>query len=422
MAMVRKINAFGNRVVVTGLGLVTPIGIGVDEFWKNLIAGMGGVTRVTAFDPSSYPCQVAGDVKNFNPTDFADGKLVRRSDPYTIYAMAAARLAIADGRIDLENVDRERIGVIVGSGIGGMATITEQSRIFHEKGNRYVSPFMIPALIPNIASGTIAIEFGLNGPNFNVSSACSTGAHAIGEAFNLLKLGKANAILAGGSEAAITPLTFSGFCSMRAMSTSYNDTPETASRPFDATRDGFVMGNGAGVLLLETLDHALGRGAKIYGELIGYAASCDAYHITAPDPDGRGLVRCYEELFRETGMAPEDVQYINAHGTSTKYNDRMETAAIRKFFRGHADNLLVSSTKGATGHLLGATGAVEAAICTKVVETGDVPPTINYKTPDPECDLNYVPNNAVHGTVTHALSENMGFGGQNAALLFRKFF
>jgi 3-oxoacyl-[acyl-carrier-protein] synthase II len=313
------------------------------------------------------------------------------------------------------------MGAVIGSGIGGMATISEQSNMFFSRGHRYVSPFMIPALIANMASGMVAIELGLKGPNFGVLSACATGTHAVGEAFNLLKLGKADAIFAGGSEAAITPHSFAGFCSMRAMSTTHNDNPETASRPFDATRDGFVMGDGSGVLLLETLEHAKARGAKIYCEVIGYSATCDAYHVTAPEPTGDGLVRCYKELFAETGVATSDIQYINAHGTSTTYNDKCETAAIKNFFGHYADELLVSSIKGATGHLLGATGAVEAAVCAKTIETGVVAPTINYSTPDPECDLNYVPNIPATEDVTHAISENMGFGGQNAVLMFRKF-
>jgi 3-oxoacyl-[acyl-carrier-protein] synthase II len=420
MATIREINAFGKRVVVSGIGLVTPVGIGVGEVWKNLIAGKSGIAVVPSFAADGYPCRIAGEVKNFNAADFTDHKSIRRNDLFALYAIAAAKLAIADAKINLNEVNGSRIGVIVGSGIGGMATISEQSRIFHTRGHRCVSPFMVPALIANIASGVIAIELGLKGPNCGVVSACATGSHAIGEAFNWLKLGKADAILAGGSEAAITPLSFSGFCSMHAMSTKHNATPETASRPFDATRDGFVMGDGSGVLLLETMEHARARGAKIYCEIIGYSASCDAHHITAPDPNGDGLVRCYGELFEETGVAPTDVQYINAHGTSTPYNDKYETLAIKRFFGAHANNLLISSIKGATGHLLGATGAVEAAVCAKTIETGIIVPTINYVTPDPECDLNYVPNEPVKAEVTHAISENMGFGGQNAALMFRK--
>jgi 3-oxoacyl-[acyl-carrier-protein] synthase II len=414
-------NGFGKRIVVTGIGLVTPVGVGTEETWKNLIGGKSGITAVTSFDASNYPCRVAGELKNFNAEDFIDSKSIKRNDIYAIYAVAAAKLAVNDAKIDLDSVDRSRIGVIVGSGIGGMSTITEQTRIFFQKGPRYVSPFMIPALIANIASGIIGMELGLTGPNFGVLSACATSTHSIGEAFNWLKLGKADAIFTGGSEAAITPVSFAGFCAMRAVATAYNDTPESASRPFDATRDGFVMGNGAGILLLETLEHAQSRGAKIYCEVVGYSASCDAYHITAPDPNGDGLVRCYEELFAETGVDPSDIQYINAHGTSTSYNDKYETVAIRKFFKDHADKLFVSSTKGATGHLLGATGAVESAVCAKTIETGIIAPTINYSTPDPECDLNYVPNKSIKTNVQYAINESMGFGGQNAALMFRKF-
>jgi 3-oxoacyl-[acyl-carrier-protein] synthase II len=402
------------------MGLITPLGIGAEETWNGLIAGRSGIGEVTSFDASGYTCRIAGEVKNFNPLDFVSGKTAKRNDPYALFAIAAAKLATADAKLDVESVDRSRIGVVVGSGVGGMTTIMEQAKIFYDRGHRYVSPFMIPAITADIASGIIAIELGFGGPNFAVLSACATGTHCIGEAFHLLKLGKADALLAGGSEAVVTPLSFAGFCSMRALSTSYNDTPETASRPFDATRDGFVIGNGVGILLLETLDHAIGRGARIYCEIVGYASSCDAYHMTAPDPTGDGLVRCYAELFSETGIDPTDVQYINAHGTSTPYNDRTETAAIRRFFGEHADRLLVSSTKGATGHLLGATGAVEAAVCAKTIETGIVPPTINYSTPDPECDLNYVPNVAVRADVRHAISENMGFGGHNAAMMFKK--
>ncbi|MDR2778710.1 MAG: beta-ketoacyl-ACP synthase II [Puniceicoccales bacterium] len=421
MTTIRAINGFGKRVVVTGIGLITPVGIGTDETWKNLIDGKSGITAVTSFDASNYPCRVAGELKNFNAADFIDSKSIKRNDIYAIYAVAAAKLAVDDARINLNGIDKSRIGVIVGSGIGGMSTITEQTEIFLKKGPRYVSPFMIPALIANIASGIIGMELGLKGPNFGVLSACATSTHSIGEAFNWLKLGKADAIFAGGSEAAVTPVSLAGFCSMRAVSTSHNDAPESASRPFDANRDGFVMGDGAGILLLETLEHAQARGAKIYCEIVGYSASCDAYHITAPDPNGEGLVRCYVELFAETGINPSDIQYINAHGTSTLYNDKYETMAIRKFFGNHADKLFISSTKGATGHLLGATGAVESAVCAKAIETGIIAPTINYSTPDPACDLNYVPNKSIKAEVQYAINESMGFGGQNAVLMFKKF-
>ena len=411
----------GHRVVVTGLGVVTPVGVGISETWNNLVSGVSGVSRITSFDTSPYPCKVAGEIKKFDGSQFFDSKVARRNDLNTLYAIAGTKLAVADSEIHLDAEDRSRIGVIIGSGVGGIAAICNQTKIFHDKGPRYVSPFMIPNLISNMASGVVAIELGLCGPNFSTVSACATGAHSIGEAFNMLKLGKADAIFTGGTEAGVTPLSFAGFCTMHTMSTSYNDVPETASRPFDATRDGFVMGDGSGVLLLETLEHALSRGAKIYCEVVGYAATCDAYHITAPDPTGKGLLNCYKSLMEESGLHASDVKYINAHGTSTQLNDKMETFAIKQFFGEHAKKLLISSTKGATGHLLGATGAVEAAVCAKVIETGVVPPTINYVNPDPECDLNYVPNKSVSSDIDCAISENMGFGGQNAALMFKKF-
>lgn len=421
MTTAREMNQYGNRVVVTGIGLVTPLGIGTEETWEHLVAGDCGITGVTSFDAKGYPCRVAGEVKNFNPTDFTDTKSAKRNDKYALYAVAAAKLASEDAGLDVEARKNPRIGVIIGSGIGGMSTIHEQTLTFHTKGHRYVSPFMIPSLIANIASGFVAIELGLKGPNFGAISACATGSHSIGEAFNMIKLGKADMIFAGGSEAAVTQLSFSGFCSMRAMSTSYNDAPETASRPFDATRDGFVMGDGAGILVLETLDHAIARGAKIYCEIVGYSATCDAHHITAPCQDGDGLIRCYKELFAETGVSPDEIGYINAHGTSTIYNDRAETAAIKSVFGEHAHHVHISSTKGATGHLLGAAGAVEAAVCAKTIATGIIPPTINYHNPDPECDLDYTPNNHALADIKFAISENMGFGGQNAAIMFKKF-
>lgn len=421
MTTAREMNQYGNRVVVTGIGLVTPLGVGVEKTWKHLVAGESGITGVTSFDSEGYSCRVAGEVKDFKATDFTDNKSAKRNDKYALYAVAAAKLANDDAGLDTDIRNNPRIGVVIGSGIGGMSTIHEQTLAFHTKGHRYVSPFMIPSLIANIASGFVAIELGLKGPNFGAISACATGSHSIGEAFNLLKLGKADMMFAGGSEAAVTPLSFAGFCSMRAMSTSYNDTPETASRPFDATRDGFVMGDGAGVLVLETLDHAMARSAKIYCEIIGYSATCDAYHITAPCQDGDGLIRCYKELLNETGVSQDKIDYINAHGTSTVYNDRAETAAIKSVFGDHAYKLHISSTKGATGHLLGAAGAIEAAVCAKTIATGIVPPTINYHNPDPDCDLNYTPNEHIKADVKFAISENMGFGGQNAAIMFKKF-
>ncbi|MDR3273816.1 MAG: beta-ketoacyl-ACP synthase II [Puniceicoccales bacterium] len=410
----------GNRVVVTGLGVVTSLGIGVSQFWNNIVAGKSGIEVVYSFDVSSFSCKVAGEVLDFEVSDYMDVKAAKHSDQFVHYAVAGAKLALGDANIKSGEVDPERFGVLIGSGIGGMRTINEQSRVFHEKGTRYVSPFMVPSLICNMASGIVAIEVCARGPNFSAVSACTSGTHSIGEAYHMLKLGKADVILAGGSEAAVSPLSFAGFCAMRAMSTSYNDRPHEASRPFDITRDGFVMANGSGIVVLETLEHALKRKAYIYCELAGYSASCDAYHITSPDPEARGLAKCLADLFKETKLLPADVDYINAHGTSTEYNDKAETKAIHRVFGDHAKNLLISSTKSMTGHLLGAAGGVEAAICAKVIETGKVPPTINYRNPDPDCYLNYVPNTAVDADINVAISDNLGFGGQNGALLFKK--
>jgi 3-oxoacyl-[acyl-carrier-protein] synthase II len=410
----------GTRVVVTGLGVVSSLGVGIDSFWNGIISGKSGIDVVRSFDVSNFSCKIAGEVRDFEALDYMDSKSVRRSDKFVHYAVAGAKLALEDAGVDMCELNPERFGVLIGSGIGGIQTINEQSRVFHEKGARHVSPFMIPSLISNMASGVVSTEIGAKGPNFSVVSACTSGTHAIGEAYHMLKLGKADVILAGGSEAAVNPLSFAGFCSMRAMSTSYNDRPQEASRPFDATRDGFVMSNGAGVVVLETLKHALERGAHMYCELLGYAASCDAYHITSPDPEAKGLAKCFVDLLLETGLSVNNIDYINAHGTSTEYNDKFETKAIRDVFGDYSRKLLISSTKSMTGHLLGAAGGVEAAICAKVIETGVVPPTINYRNPDPSCDLNYVPNFAIKSDVNVVISDNSGFGGQNGALLFRK--
>ncbi len=419
--MMNNFENAGHRVVVTGLGVVTSVGIGIERFWEGVVSGKSGIKPVHSFDVSSFNTKIAGEIDDFVATDYLDSKSVKRYDRFVHYAMVGARLAIADANIDVESEDREKFGAIIGSGIGGMQTIYEQSRVFYEKSARYISPFMIPALIGNMASGVVAMELGIHGPNFGVVSACSSATHAIGEAYHMLKLGRADVILAGGSEAAVSPLSFAGFCAMKAMSTSFNSDPERASRPFDANRDGFVMSDGSGIVVLETMEHAKRRGAHIYCELIGYSASCDAYHITSPDPEARGLIKCFRDLFTETGLKAEDVDYINAHGTSTKYNDKVETKAVSEVFGEHAKNVLISSTKGATGHLLGAAGGIEAAICAKVIQTGIVPPTINYETPDPECYLNYVPNKAVERKVEVAISDNLAFGGHNGALMFKKF-
>lgn len=410
-----------HRVVVTGLGSVTSLGSDVNVFWENITRGRSGISRIEGFDASPFPCQIGAEIKDFRPEDYMDPKDVKRSDRFTHLAIAATRLAMADGNFELNRFDPFRVGTIIGSGIGGMDTIQKQTARFHNMGFMKVSPFMIPSLICNMASGVVAIQCGFKGPNFAAVTACSSGSHAIGEAYHFLKLGKADAIFTGGSEAALTGLSFAGFCTMKAMSTHYNDSPETASRPFDATRDGFVMGEGAGVVLLETLESALKRKAKIYCEVVGYAANCDAYHITSPDPEALGLSNCIENLLKEAGLSVEDVDYINAHGTSTAMNDKLETLAIKNTFGDHAKKLKISSTKSMTGHLLGAAGGIEAIVCAKTIETGVIPPTINYQNYDSDCDLDYVPNCAVKQNVNVAISENLGFGGHNATLMFKKF-
>lgn len=409
------------RIVITGIGVISPFGDGVDAFWNALVQGKNGVGKITLFDASELNCQVAAECKSFDPTKYIDPKEARRSDRYTHFAVAAAKLAMLDSGLESgKNVEPSRFGVIIGSGVGGMSTIETQARAFIERGPRRVSPFMIPNLLANMSSGVVAIDLGAHGVNFSVVSACATGTHAIGEALLHLQLGKEDVILAGGSEAAITPLAFAGFCAMKAMATNFNDEPERASRPFDADRCGFVMGEGAGVLVLERYEHAVARGAKIYCEVSGYGATCDAYHITSPDIEGRGLSLCLERVLEDAKMSVDDIQYINAHGTSTPYNDKFETAAIHHVFKDRAKKLMVSSTKSMTGHLLGAAGAIEAAVCAKVIQTGIVPPTINYENPDPDCDLDYVPNVAREASVNAAISTNLGFGGQNGALIFKK--
>lgn len=408
------------RIVITGIGVISPFGDGVVPFWDALIHGKNGIGKVSLFDASELNCQVAAECKDFDATKYMDHKEVKRSDRYTHFAVAAAKLAMQDAGLNESNLIPERFGVLIGSGVGGMDTIETQARAFIERGPRRVSPFMIPNLLANMSSGVVAIALGAKGVNFSVVSACATGTHAIGEALLHLQAGREDVILAGGSEAAVTPLAFAGFCAMKAMATNFNDEPQRASRPFDADRCGFVMGEGAGVIALERYDHAVARGAHMYCEISGYGATCDAYHITSPDIEGRGLSQCLARTLEDANLNPEDVDYINAHGTSTPYNDKFETAAIHKVFGGHAKKLMVSSTKSMTGHMLGAAGAIEAAVCAKTIETGIVPPTINYEHPDPDCDLDYVPNIARESPVKVAISTNLGFGGHNGALLFKK--
>ncbi len=407
------------RIAVTGLGVITSLGVEVDAFWAGLLAGRSGIARVTEFDAAGYPCQIGAEVLGFDPTKHMDPKEVRRNDRYTHFGFAAAKKAVADAGLDLAREDGDRVGVIIGSGIGGMHTYEQQLKVLWERGPRKVSPFTIPSLISNMCSGLVAIEFGARGPNYGVVSACASSAHAIGEAFNAMQRGEADVMIAGGSEAAITPFSYASFCSMKAMSTR-NDEPHRASRPFDRNRDGFVMGEGAGILVLETLDRARARGARIYCELAGYGATCDAFHITQPDPEGRGLSLAMRRALARAELEPTAIDYINAHGTSTPYNDKFETLAIKKVFGDHARRLMVSSTKSMTGHLLGAAGGIEAVICAKVIQTGEVPPTINYEEPDPDCDLDYVPNVKRTASVRAVLTNNLGFGGQNAAMIFRR--
>ena len=407
------------RVVVTGLGVVSSLGLDVESFWGNILAGRNGISRVTRFDVTDYPCKIGAEIADFDAAKLMDPKEVRRNDRYTHFGFVAAKAAAADAGLNPAAEDSDRMGVIIGSGIGGMHTYEQQLRVLWERGPRKVSPFTIPSLISNMCSGLVAIEFGARGPNYSVVSACASSAHAIGEAFNAMRRGEADVMIVGGSEATITPFSYAAFCSMKAMSTR-NDQPEKACRPFDRDRDGFVMGEGAGILVLETLAHAQSRGARIYCEVAGYAASCDAFHITQPDPQGRGLSLAMKRAMAVAGVRPDEIDYINAHGTSTVYNDKFETLAIKQVFGAHVRQLMVSSTKSMTGHLLGAAGGVEALICAKALQTGEVPPTINYEHPDPECDLDYVPNVKRSAPLRVVLSNNLGFGGQNATLVLRR--
>ncbi|MBU6401128.1 MAG: beta-ketoacyl-ACP synthase II [Verrucomicrobia bacterium] len=411
----------GHRVVVTGLGVVTPLGQPFDHFWRHLLAGQCGIDRITLFDAAAYDCQIAGEVRNFDPiAAFPSSKELRRTDRFAQFGVAAAQQALVDSGLDLDRVDRDQIGVFIGSGIGGLRTTEEQHKILLAKGPSRVSPFMIPMLILNMASGIFSMYYKLRGPNVATCSACATSTHAIGEAWRTLRMGDAQVMFAGGAEATITSLGIAGFCAMRAMSTR-NHQPHQASRPFDAERDGFVMGEGAGVLVLEELEHARARGARIYCEIVGYGNTADANHITAPAPEGEGAVRCMRMALRSAGLAPREVSYINAHGTSTQQGDLCETQAIKTVFGDHARKLAISSTKGATGHMLGAAGAVEMAVCAKAIQTDTVPPTINYQHPDPQCDLDYVPNTARQLHVEVALDNSFGFGGHNATIAARKF-
>lgn len=408
------------RVVITGLGVVSPIGIGVEAFWDALKNGRSGAGHVSFFDTTDYPCKIDAEVKDFNPELYIDKKTIRRMDRFTQFALAAADMAVKDAKLDTGSVPPERVGVIVGSGIGGLSTIEEEHAVLREKGARRVSPFLIPRLISNIAPGEIAIRWGFTGPNYAVASACATSNHAIGDSLRMLRYGDADVIVAGGTEAAITPLGFAGFCSARTLSTR-NDDPQKASRPFDKDRDGFLMGEGAGIVVLETLEHAQKRGAKIYAELSGYGATDDAYHITAPNPEATSAVEAMRRAIKDAEISPDQIQYINAHGTSTSLNDKTETKAIKTVFGEHAKKLAISSTKSMTGHLLGAAGVVELVATVLCMQHQMAHPTINYTTPDPECDLDYVPNKPRAMEIKAALSNSLGFGGHNAVLVVKKY-
>ncbi len=410
-----------NRVVITGIGIVSPIGIGKERYWDALKNGRNGFGRISFFDPTVYPCHIDAEVRDFQPEQFIEKKKARRMDRFTQFAMAGAKMAVEDARLDLTKLNLERCGVIVGSGIGGLPTIEAEHSVLLEKGPKRVSPFLIPMLITNIAPGEIAIEYGFTGPNYSVSSACATSNHALGEAFRHLRYGDADLLIAGGTEGAITPLGVAGFCQARALTISFNDNPAKSSRPFDKNRSGFVMGEGCGVVIMETLEHAQARGAKIYAEFVGYGATDDAYHITAPNPEGHAAVRAMQLALADGNVRPEEVDYVNAHGTSTELNDKTETAAIKKVFGDHARKLAISSTKSMTGHLLGAAGGAELIATLLSMENKLIHPTINYETPDPECDLDYVPNTARPGEIRCALSNSLGFGGHNASLIAKKF-
>ena len=410
----------GRRVVITGMGLVIPIGIGVETAWKNVCEGKSGIGLLTRFDTNGFETKIAGEVKHFNPELYIDKKEIKKMDLFIHYAIAAAKEALEDAQLAITPENSEQIGVIVGTGLGGLPSIERYHKILLEKGPGRISPFFIPMLIANLASGQIAIQFGPKGPNTCVVTACATGAHCIGDAFRAIVYGDAEAMIAGGTEANITPLTIGGFNSMKALSTR-NDEPEKACRPFEKNRDGFVVAEGAGILILEELQFALKRNAKIYGELIGYGYTSDAYHITAPSPDGDGAVRCMRMAIKDARLKPEDVEYINAHGTSTPLNDLTETIAIKKVFGDRAKKIPISATKSMTGHLLGAAGSTEAIFTILAIQDGIIPPTINYEEPDPQCDLDYVPNAARRQPLNIAMSNAFGFGGTNAALVFKKF-
>lgn len=408
------------RAVITGMGIISPVGNEINELWNNLIAGKAGIAAATRFDVSALPTKVAGEVNNFDPSEWIEKKESRRMDRFVQMAMAAGKMAVKDAGLDLEKINKDRAGVVIGCGIGGVITFEEQKEVLMTKGPNRISPFFITNLISNMAAGYLSIAFDLKGPSLTIVTACASATNAIGEALRLIQRGETDLVLCGGTEAPLTELAFAGFCSIKAMSTEKENYSQ-ACRPFDKRRSGFVMSEGAGILVLESLEHAQARGAHIYAELIGYGSSSDAYHITMPAPGGVGAVAAMRKALTDAGLNPEDVSYINAHGTGTDANDALETEAIKAVFGDAAKNVPISSTKSMTGHLMGAAGAIEAIICALAIERSVIPPTINYEEPDPECDLDYVPNIAREQQVQVALSNNLGFGGHNATIIIRKF-
>ncbi|MDL4842917.1 beta-ketoacyl-ACP synthase II [Aquibacillus rhizosphaerae] len=407
------------RVVVTGIGAVTPLGNTIDQLWNNLVQGKSGIDYLTKVNKDDFPAKVSAEIKDWDPTLYMERKESKRMDPFTQYAVASAKIAVEDAKLEITEENASRVGVWIGSGIGGMATYEEQFKKFNEKGYRRVSPFFVPMLIPDMASGQVSIQLGAKGINSCTVTACASGTNSIGDAFKVIQRGDADVMITGGAEAPLTNMAFAGFSSAKALST--NEDPATASRPFDKNRNGFVMGEGAGTLIIESLESAQKRGAKIYAELVGYGSAGDAHHITSPAPEGEGAVRAMNQAIEDAGIESSSIDYVNAHGTSTELNDSFETKAIKKVFGDYAYNLSISSTKSMTGHLLGAAGAVEAIACIKSIQDSIIPPTINYETPDPECDLDYVPNTAKKQNVNVALSNSLGFGGHNATLIFKKY-
>jgi len=407
------------RVVVTGLGAITPVGHTKKDFWAALMSGKSGTARLTAFDPSLFTTHIAAEVKEYDPLKYFSSKDVRHMDRFVQFAMIASKEAFAESGLDMTKVDADRCGVLIGSGIGGLHTFEEQHSIYLQKGHSKISPFLIPMLIVNMATGEVSIALGFRGPNSCVATACASANHALGDAFRIIQRGEADVMVAGGSDGCITPMGFGGFCSIKALSRR-NTEPERASRPFDKERDGFVMGEGAGILVLEEYEHAKRRNAPIYCEMAGYGMSGDAYHITAPSPGGEGGARCMSQAVTDAGLNTDEIDYINAHGTSTSLNDKIETLAIKKVFKEHAYKLMVSSTKSMTGHLLGAAGGIEAIASILAIKEGVVPPTMNYQYPDPDCDLDYVPNEPRKKSIRTALSNALGFGGHNATIIFKK--